>query len=302
MKYIKIAVIGLMFAVALSSCKQEDTEKPLLPGTGVVNFSKGEITVKENVGLFSIPLALTGEPGGYPVTVRVKTEVVSGAEKVEELAYITTETIKITELKNSFVQVRVRYVPEVDADSQIKITIESVNGAKIGTENTCLINIENIYAIRYGLYSFSCPNSGTIVEWTLQLRQGADGAYIMENLFNLPDSPKLVGFFDEEKKTLTFGGQLNGKGSDNYFAVRSFGVRDGNTLTLYGSGNGLEPIVFAVSDDWYLTSTTSSFQINMTKPDSEKPGEYKDEILGSAVGKSTLTYIGGSEEEEWPFN
>ena len=98
MKYIKIAIASLLGVGFLYSC--ETKEPQFGPGTGKVNFGTENITVLENSGLFTIPLDLTGEPGGYPVTVNIKAEGLD-VDNVDDYLIISSRTIKITEANNS---------------------------------------------------------------------------------------------------------------------------------------------------------------------------------------------------------
>ena len=66
-------------------------------------------------------------------------------------------------------------------------------------------------AVQYGQYTFKTSN-GSPSEWTLILREGANGTYIMENMFDVSDSPKLIGEFDAENMQMTFDGRVNGFG------------------------------------------------------------------------------------------
>ena len=70
-------------------------------------------------------------------------------------------------------------------------------------------------AVQYGQYTFKTSN-GSPSEWTLILREGANGTYIMENMFDVSDSPKLIGEFDAENMQMIFDGRVNGFGDANY--------------------------------------------------------------------------------------
>ncbi len=155
----------------LFSCEKK--EGPIDPGTAVVNFGETSVTVSENSGLFYVPLELTGEPGGYPVTVNITT---SGVDDIDKVLLLTSTTIKITSANDSSVQMIPVWQPESNDSYTVTLTIESANGANIGTNNTCTINIENVMAVQYGQYNFKTSN-GDPSEWTLILREGANGTF-----------------------------------------------------------------------------------------------------------------------------
>lgn len=295
MKLIRIAILTLFSATLLSSCGVD--ENPIFgPGTGVVNFGESSISVKENSGMFTIPLELTGEPGGYPVTVNIEA---TGTTDINKVLIITSTTIKITDANNSFVQLKPVWNPGSDENYNITLTIKSANGANIGTTSTCAIYVENVRALRYGQYDFTSI-SGTPSTWTLILREGVDGSYVMENMLDIADTPKLVGEYDEATKTLTFNGRVNGKGSASYFGQIGWGMRGLDNLLFQGGGaDGKEPIVFEVNDAMELASTQSRFMFALLPPDGS--GGFEDPIMLGDFNGGTLEYTGEAIPEEWPF-
>lgn len=308
MKFIKIAILTLFSATLLSSCEPE-SDPVFEDGTGVVNFGKTSITVKENGSMFTIPLELTGEPGGYPVTVKIG--VTSDATDLNKVLLITSTTIKITDARNSFVQLKPVWNPESDETYDITLTIESANGAKIGTTSTCAVRVENVVAVRYGQYEFVGNGESTPKNWTLILREGADGTYIMENMLDMADTPKMVGEYDEVSKTLVFNGRVNGKGDTSYFNDINWKSNGDQSLVFFGGGNdGSEPIVFTVNDQMELARTNSYFAFTDLRWHYETiivDGKPVTTIivdsqtnLGLFDG-GTVEYVGDAITEEWPF-
>lgn len=297
MKFIKIAILTLFSASLLSSC-QPESDPVFGDGTGVVNLGETSVTIKENSSVFtSIPLNLTGEPGGYPVTVKI---AATGVTDINKVLLITSTTIKITDANNSFIQLKPVWNPETDESYDITLTIESINGAKIGTVSTCAIHVENVIAVRYGQYDFS-TRSGEPSTWTLILREGADGTYIMENMLDMADTPKMVGEYDEVAKTLTFNGRVNGKGPTSFFSQIGWGMRGLDNLLFQGGGaDGREPIVFEVNDARELVSTQSDFVFWLLIPNGNGGFIEPYTLLGNFSG-GTVEYVGDAITEEWPF-
>ena len=259
MKYIKVIFLSILGAAALSSCQKD--EGPIDPGTAVVNFGQTSVTVSENSGLFTVPLELTGEPGGYPVTVNI---TATGVDDIDQVLLITSTTIKITENNDSFVQMIPIWQPTINDDFTVTLTIESANGANIGSSNTCNVTIENVMAVQYGQYTFKTSN-GSPSEWTLILREGANGTYIMENMFDVSDSPKLIGEFDAENMQMTFDGRVNGFGDANYNGKIGWGQRGSDYLAFQCSS----PMVFTVNENMELEAqmlSSSSCSSSWMKP------------------------------------
>lgn len=293
MKYIKIAILSVLGASCLLSCKKE--EKSFGPGTATVDFGVTEITVQENEGLFTIPLKLEGEPGGYPVTVQIS--ATSGEQEIDKVLLISSTTIKITEENNSYVQMVPVYNSKSNDNYEVLLTIESANGASVGGANECRIYIENVPAIQYGQYTFQRTSGGDPLEWTLILREGPEGTYIAENFFDLDVSPKMIGVFDTENMQLVLDGRLNGRGEQNWYGVPGWGMVGNNYLAFVGGGSSQrEPVVFTVSEDMYLESTSSFFALFELNPN-----DAEDQVQLGFFQGGTLNYEGETIDKEWPF-
>lgn len=294
MKHNKIAILGILGAVCLTSCKEPDPSS-FGPGSGIVEFGETEILVSENSGLFTVPLVLTGEPGGYPVTVQISAQ---STKDVEDVLMITNTTIKITDQNNSFVQMKPVRDNSDMGDYEVTLTIESVNGANIGEKNSCIIYIENALSPRVGQYTFK-PTAGAPLEWTLILREGANGTYITDQLFGIEYAPKLVGIFDENTNQLYLDGRINGLGEDNLFAQYGpqIGMIGEDYLIVSGSGNsGREPVIFNLNEEnMELVSTSSTLNFYTYNEKTQTRN-----VLGSFQG-GTLTFEGESIPKPWPF-
>lgn len=300
MKYIKIAILSILSVALLSSCDKEGGPKG--DGTGIVNFGKSSVTIKENGSMFTIPLKLTGEPGGYPVTVKIT--ATGNATNINDVLLITSTTVKISKANDSFIQLKPVWNPESDENYDITLTIESVDGAAIGSVSTCAVRIESVIAVRYGQYDFTAGD-GEPNDWTLILREGADGTYIMENMLDMADTPKMIGVYDEVAKTLTFNGRVNGKGETVFFND-IFWNKNGDRSFVFTGGtalDGSEPIVFTVNDARELESTQSIFQFweYITKQTSDGIELVSSKRLGY-FQSGALTYTGEAIPEEWPFD
>lgn len=291
MKYFKIAILSILGAACLYACTKNTTPGP---GTGIVEFGETEVLVTEGSGLFSVPLVLTGEPGGYPVTVKIAAE---SSKDIDDVLLITSTTIRITEDNNSYVQMKTVRDNDDMSDYEVTLTIESVTGANVGSKSQCTIRIENFYAPRVGQYNFTAT-SGTPDTWTLIVREGANNTFILENLFGMEDSPKMIGVYNEDEHALYLDGRINGQGDRIWFGQGGWSEQlpSGEYLLIFGSGSGYNPIIFSVNENMELTSTQSSCQFIAYNPDTgaQRP-------LASFNG-GTLEFAGENIEKPWPFN
>lgn len=303
MKYTKIALICFMCASVLSSCK---TETKIGPGDAKVYFTfesdnsepaTGSVTmeVSENASFQSIPIRYEGTPGGYPIVVKVKVETSSDV-KINEVINVTSTTIKITEKNNSYIQFYPVPRPDVSEDCEVKFTIEEVTGANIGTTKECIVNIKSVDAVRYGQYTFE-PAVGNPEIWQFNLREGPGGLYILENMFGLTSSPKLIGEYDPNTNELVFNGRIFGKGETVWFYVDLGAVGENATLLLSGQ-SFIEPIRFQINEDWELISAdNSSVKYGVFNP---VTGEQIN-IYGEWNGGATVELVGSLPGDEWPF-
>lgn len=305
MKFIKIALLSIIGAGMLSACSK--TDGPIDPGTAIVNFSENYLAleVDENEGLFSIPLDLQGEPGGWPVTVNIKTTVkVNGVEDpnmdINDILLITSTSIKITDANNSFVQCTPNWNPDDNQDYEVVLTIESANGAKIGENNTCTVTVKNVLAVKYGMYNFSARNgNGRPAQWTCILSEGSNGNYIMQNILGDADAPRLVGTFDPETMKISFDGTVNGFG--NMLNKIGWGMK-GEYQLYFMFGSGESSLVFDVNENYEMASTNNSFQLWTLALQSDGESYDFHELVGSFTGGGVLEYAGElSSEDEWPF-
>ena len=292
MKYIKIAILSILGTSFLFSCQKENTN--FGPGTGVVEFSETTVHVTEASSIFTVPLVLSGEPGGYPVTVTVSADTDGN---IDDILLISSTTIKITEANNSYLQMIPVFNRQENLDHEVRLTIESCNGASIGSNNSCTIIIENSAAVQTGQYIVYSSN-GLPEEWTLLLQEGPGGTYIASNFFNGDFSPRLVGTFNEETSQLIFDGQIYGQGATPMFFY-PMPMSNGNYMVII-SGEGDDPLIFNVDEDMYLSNSTSYLQISELYVDGDQL-VFVDTPLGVMGGRTTFEYAGSALDEEWPF-
>lgn len=323
MKYLKSVFLGLAGAALMFSCTEKEPKYG--PGEATVEFEKSQMTISETGSLPTLALNLSGgEPGGWPVTVTIEAEVVQGPDNLSDILAISgregnTVKINISEDNDSFVQFHPINHPEVDENYEVKLTITAANGAAIGANKECIVTIENVYAVRTGMYTMKCGAGSDPAEFLVTLRFGRDGEYILDNLGDSQYSPSLLGELVEEtneqgvvtSRYLKFDGRVNGKGSSSMFGSAAFGayiMQNDFVIGLFSMsseypGSDSAPIMIDINDEWYLSSTNNTFYIQRY-PLSYVDGELtlgNPENLAVIGGNCTFEYFGDTEEEEWPF-
>lgn len=111
--------------------------------TGAATVSMGAATysVKENRGLFTIPVVVAGEQNG-DIKVEVEVKSVSANCEVDKHFIVTSTEVVIPASKKS-VNIEIKSIDDriINEDRQFQITIVKAEGASIGTEKNTLITL-----------------------------------------------------------------------------------------------------------------------------------------------------------------
>lgn len=140
------------------SCSDDDMN------TAEATVSMGEATysVKENRGLFTIPVVVSGEQNG-DIKVAVDVRSVSSNCMVDKHFMVTSTEVVIPSSKKS-VNIEIKTVDdrEINEDRQFEVSISSVQGASIGTNKNTLITLIDNDDIPYdrmdGIWTVTATN------------------------------------------------------------------------------------------------------------------------------------------------
>ena len=151
MKINKLAYVlcaTLAFGFASCSNEKEWEEDANTSSATTVEFADAQLSIKENKGIAKIPVVCTGEQNGR-VSITVKCEPVAASadneSAIEDTHYIvTSKTINIgSESQEAFVEINTVDDTEINVNRVFKITITEVNGAKIGTNASCVVTLKD---------------------------------------------------------------------------------------------------------------------------------------------------------------
>lgn len=129
-------------ALLLTACSNDDEVNT---ASGVtVEMGTATLKVKENAPQFYVPLKLTGKTNGE-VKVHVQVSEYSENPAKENVHYyLTSATVTFP---TDSAQVALEFLPvndmEVNEDRAFMVTITSVEGASIGTQNTTIVTIRD---------------------------------------------------------------------------------------------------------------------------------------------------------------
>lgn len=208
MKYIKFFALaaGIMGLVACSDDKKDyNTSSEVM-----VEMASAELTVKENMGIFNVPVELTGNPNGI-VTVTVKVEE-SGVSSAKEATMVdgkrvgnyivTSKTINIpAEDKRANIQINAIDDDDENDDRTFTITIVKAEGAKIDeSRNTTVVTLKDNDKVPYeklqGAWSLSWNDldTGGKVSYDVTITGYNEGTpnygkvLLINGLFTTPDA------------------------------------------------------------------------------------------------------------------
>ena len=153
-KYLALAGAALL----LTACSDSDS---LNTSSGVsVEMEKATMTVKENIGIFNVPLKLTGKTNGM---VKVKVDVAEYSENPakEDVNYIVTSKTLTFPTDSATVSVEFVAVNDMDVNDNrlFVVTITNVEGGSIGENASTIVTIKDddsmFYEAIQGAWSFT---------------------------------------------------------------------------------------------------------------------------------------------------
>ncbi len=183
MKLNKIFAIALA-ALTMTACSDDDDQN-FLGGVNTANgvtveMGSSNFNTKESEEFFYVPIAVNGETNGkVVVTVEVR-EATLGADqeaaKEGEHYVVTSKTINIAEGETTgLLEISNNWETGViNNDRLFDITIVKAEGATIGSQATCTVNIENVddaYTMMAGTWTLTCTDqTGKEQQWTIDMQ------------------------------------------------------------------------------------------------------------------------------------
>lgn len=270
MKCIKLFAVALGLVV-FSSCGDDKDYNTVSDVT--VEMGQTEVAVKEHKGIFNVPIKVSGDPNGE-IKVKVKVEG-TGSNPATPFEnhngtwsgnYIISSETLIIPKGETLVNVEISPVDDriENEDRTFIVTIESVEGARIGALNSTLVVLKDNDSIPYERF----PG-----DWTMTYRDFA----------NVESSMKVsIEGYDEDSKRYGVGLMLKGMWKDI--------TTDGSTAQLvfvYDEESGEQHIEFVIPQTIGTYTTEPQYDIWLVPTERFGGGEGEFNMF-----LSTTTLIG----------
>lgn len=152
MKYLKLLAFSLL-PLAMVSC--DDDDEVMNSGNATVQFSEATITTRESTSMLQIPILLSGDHDG-DVRVTAKMSGNNANFELDKNVIITTEHLVMPAgVESVNLEVHLDVANEaIDGGRTITFEIESVEGASVGSNKTCTVELkennplEGVYTLR----------------------------------------------------------------------------------------------------------------------------------------------------------
>lgn len=126
-------VTGFLVALCVMTSCSEETN--LNTGDAKVGFGETEYTIKENKGLFYIPVNVIGEQNG-PVEITISVSSIDPNCKEDVNYLITSKTLTINaKKKTASIEIKAIDDRKINDDRHFSLNIESAKGASISSTN-----------------------------------------------------------------------------------------------------------------------------------------------------------------------
>lgn len=138
----------LLVSAMFAACSDDDTSWN--SGSATVSMEQEEMTVKENKGIFNVPVVVEGTQNG-PIQVTVEVAETGTNAAKEDINYIvTSKTILIPEDATSG-NIEISTVDDGDINDSrtFTVSIVSANGAQIGSNKTTAVELKDNDAAFY---------------------------------------------------------------------------------------------------------------------------------------------------------
>ncbi len=142
-------IFALMLAATMfTACSDDD--KSWNSSDVTVNMLQSEVSVKENNGIFNVPVAVDGEMNG-PVQVTVEVAEVGENPAMDDVHYLVTEKTIVIVAEEGAGNIEIRAVDDGDINEArtFTVTIVDVKGGNLGSNATTVVTLKDNDSVFY---------------------------------------------------------------------------------------------------------------------------------------------------------
>lgn len=288
---LKNIFISLLAATAFAACSDDDSSWNT--GAATVEMGQAEVSVRENAGIFNVPIVVTGDQNDY-IHVTVEVAETGANPAMEDVHYyVTSKSIVIpADATSGNIEITAVNDNDINDARTFTVTIVSADGAEIGSQSITTVELRDedsdFYEKLKGSWTMNGINAqtGETATWNVTITSVDEGeAGYGEELilmgFNNESSLMLnmLYHYDVASQTgsveILYGttmGQLNFTG---------LGVCDVMAGAVDDAGNIVVPASGSIEGTWNADLTEVTFDPNAA-------------LIGAVVqGGSVLGYYGG---------
>ncbi len=261
MKYIKLFMLLAVTAV-FAACSDDDSSWNTNADV-TVSMGKTEVKVKEGVGLFNVPISVTGETNA-PVKVKVATRETGDNPAKKDVNYMVTDTTIYISGTEGNVEIKTVDDEEINENRTFEVYIVSAEGATLGSETSTLVTLRDndaeFYEKLQGNWTMTCLNSsGAQQKWAVTIEGATDEED--EDYNNKLYLYGMMGYtwtcaelyYNYDMATQSGTVSFDNLGGYNFAEDVNFGLGGYNDVQLYnytGSGYNDTPVVGTWSSDF----------------------------------------------------
>ena len=258
----------LAVASVFAACSDDDSSWNTAADV-TVSMKTTAMKVKENVGIFNVPVVVTGETNG-PVKVNVSVKETGDNPAKKDVNYLVTDTTVIISDGEGNIEIKAVDDDEINDPRTFSVTIISAEGAKVGTQATTEITLRDndseFYDKLQGTWTMTSQSrSGAAQSWTVTIAGDGedaddyDGHYLYVTGMMGYDFTTAVLTYNYDKATNAGSVTFDNLGQYKFADDLDFGLGDSHMSVMLLNLNGSSLSYTPISGTWSADFKTITF-------------------------------------------
>lgn len=262
----------LAVASVFAACSDDDSSWNTAADV-TVSMKTTAMKVKENVGIFNVPVVVTGETNG-PVKVNVSVKETGDNPAKKDVNYLVTDTTVIISDGEGNIEIKAVDDDDINDPRTFSVTIISAEGAKVGTQATTEITLRDndseFYDKLQGTYTMTSVGFRGAQSWTVTIAGDGedaddyDGHYLYVTGMMGYSFTTAVLTYHYDKATNAGSVTFDNLGQYNFAKGLDFGMGDTNMSVRLLNLNGTSLSNTPISGTWSADFKTITFTPSAT--------------------------------------